>query len=224
MKKIHLSKKDRDAIVQAVEEAEKKTSGEISTAVIRESSDYIFYELLFAVAAGLLTALLLVAFGPAWQKLWSTLRWNLQANQLVALSMALVFIVMGLAFIAANTPFVDRLIVPRRIMEQRVREKAYLHFLVSGQTETEGRCAILLFVSLTERRVELVADCGINQKIEDKRWQEILSALVGSVRKDQLAKGLLQAVKDCGDILQKEFPLKGRKKDQLSNSVQILEV
>jgi len=224
MKKITLSTKERESIIQAVEEAETKTSGEISTAVIKESSDYIFYELAFCVAMGLLTALLLVAFGPAWQQFWFSLHWDMQAWQLQAFSFLMVFLVMGLSFPIANSPFIDRLIVPRKAMAQQVREKAYLHFLQSGQTETEGRCAILLFISLNERRVELVADCGINAKIEDSRWQEILNRLVGEIRKNRLSKGLVQAISECGEILQKEFPLKGRKKDQLSNSIQILEV
>lgn len=224
MKKITLSAKEREAIVQAVEEAEKKTSGEISTAVIKESSDYIFYELAFAVGTGLLAALLLVVFGPAWQKFCFSLRWDMQAWQLQAFSFLVVFLVMGLGFLVANTPFIDRLIVPGKAMAQQVREKAYLHFLQSGQTETEGRCAILLFISLNERRVELVADSGINAKIEDSRWQEILNRLVGEISRNRLSKGLVQAVSECGEILQKEFPLKGRRKDQLSNSIQILEV
>ena len=53
MKKILLSDTDNERIKEAVKQAESKTSGEIVTAIIPESSDYAFHELLASIVGAI---------------------------------------------------------------------------------------------------------------------------------------------------------------------------
>jgi len=224
MKSIKLSKKEKEAIVKAVTEAEKGTSGEISTAVIRESSDYIFYELMFALALGLLTTITLLIFGRSWYQFCHSLSWNLTAPQFMGFSLGLVFLVMGLGFLLANTPMMDRLIVPASIRAAKVKERAILHFFTAGLTETDQRCAVLIFVSVNERRVELLADRGINEKIDSEQWNQLVEELITRIKAGEISQGIINAVEQCGELLKKHFPQKGAGTNQISDTIQVLEV
>ena len=62
MKKVFLSKNDIAKIKNVVHEAEKKTSGEIVTAFIKESYDYAIYELIFAISIGMLYFFIITSF------------------------------------------------------------------------------------------------------------------------------------------------------------------
>lgn len=221
--KIKFTQKEKDEIYKAVEAAEEKTSGEISTAVIKESSDYILFEFLFMISFGIFAGILLLIFGPQWQSFWNSLSWTLEPFQLSSISIATVFIVMGLAYLLANTPFMDRIIVPKRVMARMVYQKAIYHFFNAGLTNTTDRTAVLIFISLNERRVELIADKGISDKIEAEVWQSIVDKLIGKIVEGKTTNGLIEAIEECGKILKKEFPQPRKVKDQLSNSVQILE-
>ncbi|MDA3851294.1 MAG: hypothetical protein PF447_08455 [Spirochaetaceae bacterium] len=224
MKKIKLTPKDKEAILQAVTQAEKNTSGEISTALIKESSDYVLYELSLSLLAGLLAALAFHIWGSPWQNLWNNLRWGLTPSQLSSITSVAIFIIIGLTFLLANTAFIDRLIVPKSIIRQRVKDQALLHFFKSGLTETKDRCAILIFISTNERKVELIADSGISAKIEPKEWAALVDSLTGSIKENQMTTGLIKAIEQCGSLLSLHFPQKEEKKKQLTNTIQILEV
>lgn len=217
------TQKEKDQIYKAVKAAEEKTLGEISTAVIKESSDYILFEFIFMIAFGVIAAILLQIFGPQWQSFWQSRSWSLEPYHLSSISIAAIFLVMGGAYLVANTPFIDRLIVPKKVMARLVYQKAIFHFFNAGLTNTTERTAILIFISLNERRVELIADKGISDKIESEVWQSIVNNLVDKITKGEISPGLTEAIGECGKILKKEFPQTGKGKDQLPNSVQILE-
>ena len=54
MSKFKLSEADNDKVKEAISRAESKTSGEIVTAIIKESSDYAIYELQASLVGGFL--------------------------------------------------------------------------------------------------------------------------------------------------------------------------
>ena len=76
MKKAWFSIEDREVVAQAVREAESKTSGEISTALISESSDYAFYELRASAGFGILLYMILLFFYEGTAAFVSSLSWN----------------------------------------------------------------------------------------------------------------------------------------------------
>lgn len=218
-----LTKEQMDKISQAVEAAEKGTSGEISTAVIKESSNYIVFEFMFMIIFGFVAALLLQILGPGWQSFWEGRIWSLESYQLSSISIGTIFLVMGIAYLIANTSLIDRLIVPKKVMARKVAQKAAFHFFDAGLTHTTERTAILIFISLNERRVELIADKGISDKIKSEVWESIVADLGKKITCGDMSGGLVDAVGACGTILKKEFPQKGNGKNQLSDSVQVVE-
>jgi len=218
-----LTEEERKRIAAAVGKAEKNTSGEIATAVIRESSDYAVYELAASLGAGILWFLVLLLFYPRVEAAVSGLFWNAPAWYVTAFYGLSTLVVTGLVYFFSNLPVLDRRIVPKRIMHREVRSRALRHFTESGVYATRDHTGILIFVSLLERRVEILADSGLSEKIPQSDWDSIVGDLTDHIRRGELAEGLVRSVEACGTRLAKHFPIKKDDTNELSDSVDILE-
>ena len=221
--KIPLSDDDQKRIAKAVELAEKKTSGEIATALIKESSDYAVYELYFSLIAGFLYFTFLLIFYPAVSSWMENLFWSSQSWYVTAFYGLTTILFIGLTYFFSNLPFVDRLIVPRKVMDEKVRSRAMQHFTESGVYSTRDHTGILIFISLLERRVEILADKGISDKIPQDQWDSLVADLSVAIKNGDMADGLCRAVESCGKKLSGHFPIKADDTNELSDSVDILE-
>ena len=61
---------------------------------------------------------------------------------------------------------------------------------------------VLIYLSLAERRVEIIGDSGINAKVEKEKWQAIADVIVNGMKKKQYKQCLIDAIGMCGDLLQ----------------------
>ena len=71
-----LSENDSRRIAAAVAEAEKKSGGEIATAVIAESDDYGFRELVFALIVGFIVFTAAALMDSRMEAFFSALYWD----------------------------------------------------------------------------------------------------------------------------------------------------
>ena len=173
LNKIHITNKDLDLIKNAVAEAEKTTNGEIALAVIPQSDSYSFVELFAAVCLAFISFFVMLYFGNGiWQLLEAKL-WYPSPKTLTAVIGAGVLVVMLLFFLLINIPALDRLIISNRIKEARVYARALRHFVECGIYKTAERTGILIFVSILERKVFIIADSGIAEKVEQNTWNGI---------------------------------------------------
>ena len=85
-------------------------------------------------------------------------------------------------------------------------EQAFQEFYANGLHRTENETGVLLFVSLFERRVVVLADEGIDGKVEPGFWEGIDVAVLDEVRDGSLRNGLVEAVRRVGDRLSESFP------------------
>ena len=223
MRKDLLSPEERERIAGAVGKAEKKTSGEIVPAVIKESSDYAVYELLFALAAGFLYFSILLIFHSDVSGMISRLFWYAPDWYVTAFYGISTTLLIGAVYFFSNIPVIDRLIIPRKVREAAVRNRAMQYFAESGVSATRDRTGILLFVSLLEKRVEVLADNGISSKIAAAEWEALVAALVQDIREDRLSEGLCRAIESCGEKLERHFPIKPDDTNELPDNVDILD-
>lgn len=223
MAKIRLNEEELEQIKQAVKEAESKTSGEIATAFIKESDNYAGYELIFAVICGFIYFTVMMFFSGAIEAAIKNMVWDYGVDYLLAFYGFSTFLVIALIYLLANFPFIDRLIVPRSVMRRKVNERAVRHFMESGVYNTRERTGILIFISALEHRVELLADRGIAEKIAQEKWDEIAAAIAAGIKKRQLAEHLTGAIRECGELLAKHFPIRADDVDELKNEIDILE-
>jgi putative membrane protein len=109
-------------------------------------------------------------------------------------------------------------------VERRVSERARRCFAESGLTRTRGRTGVLVFVTLLERRVVVLADEGIHRVLDpDESWQQVVELAVDGLRRGQPIEGIEAAVRRCGAILARHLPAIAPDLDELPNPPIILE-
>ncbi|MBI9103132.1 MAG: TPM domain-containing protein [Spirochaetales bacterium] len=214
---------DLTRIRDAAGKAEKTTSGEIASAMISESSDYAYYELMFSLLVGIVYFGVMMFFHPAVETWLNGIFWGGVTWQVSGFYGLSTLIVVGLIYVLANIPGFDRLIVPRSVMGRTVYRRALVHFMASGLYNTRDRTGILIFLSLKERRVELIADQGINDKVDQSAWDSILGDLLESLKSGTEADGLVNAITACGKILTEYFPVKPDDTNELPDGLVFLE-
>ncbi|MDA3813698.1 MAG: TPM domain-containing protein [Candidatus Cloacimonetes bacterium] len=218
-----LSKDDMKKIGSAVKTAESKTSGEIATAMIKESYNYAIYELMFAVIIGFVYFVIMMFFTGSIEQLLQGKFWDYSVNYLVMFYGFSTFIVLTLSYFIGNISSIDRLIVPRKIRQQKVQERAIRYFMESGVYNTKERTGILIFISILERRVELLADSGINENIPKEKWQSIVDNIIKGIKQKDIASHLTESINECGDLLAEHFPIQSDDKNELTDDIDILE-
>lgn len=212
-----LTEEEYRRITAAVAEAEASTGGEIVTAIIPESDDYAAQELLFAAATGII-AFVIISFGAPGLSSWLDARFWVESPALLPLSIGALSLALGmLAYMLAQIPALDRLIVGRRRMEAAVRARALRHFTEGAAYDTVDRTGVLLFVSELERRVELIADRGINAAVAPETWDRIVSSLVRGLKEGRRADSLESAIRDIGSILAEHVPPRPDDENELAD-------
>ncbi len=197
-----LTDTEKQRVAEAIKEAESKTSGEIVTVIAHASDGYAFIPLLWAAALALVVPLPFVVFDLP-----------LVLIEIYTVQLA-VFVVLG--FLFRWTPLKMRL-VPKAIKRLRASRMARQQFLEQGLHRTKDRTGVLLFVSVAERYVEVLADSGINDRVEPGVWDGLVAAFVDNVKQGRIAEGFLEAVGTCGALLAQHFPRTPGDKDELPN-------
>jgi putative membrane protein len=192
-------------IAERVSAAEQRTAGEIVIALARRSSEYGRQRALVSFAATLVVALAVYHFLPQVPEVWVLCG---QAP-------------LGLAFWwLSAVPALLRRLVPREAQCSRVHARAQQLFLELGVTETRQRSGVLLLLSESERRVELLADRGIHERVGSEVWQALVQTVTSSIRQGRAAQGVCAAVDSIGAALAQHFPPEADDTNELPNAVQ----
>jgi putative membrane protein len=126
----------------------------------------------------------------------------------------------GMGFLAARLlPDFKRTFVSDRRAQETAEEQAAQEFFGLGLYRTEGRSGILLFVSLFERRVIVLADVGIHEKVGETPWVETDRAILEGVRRGALADGLVEGIGRCADVLAEHFPWQEGDRNEIPDRV-----
>lgn len=186
-----LSSSDKARIVEAVRNAESKTSGEFVPVLAGASDHYLFIPLLWAAVAALLVPGVLMLSGV-----------DLDYRIIYQIQLA-VFVLLALVFLI---PAVRMRVVPRSVRRDRAAHVARAQFYVRGVHLTQDHSGVLFFVSIAERYVEIIADRGIHEKVGKQRWQEIVDDFTRSVRSGRVADGFVAAINACGTVMAENYP------------------
>lgn len=218
-----LSAEDVTMIREAVSSAEKETRGEIAVALTGESADYSFHELFSAVLIGAAVFSCLIPAQASISGLLGSLFWQVPSWGPVAFTGALAFAAIGLFFLVANIPVIDRIVIPRRVRSRMVYSRALRHFVESGVYATRERTGILIFISCMEHEVRILADKGISSCIDQSVWNSLAENLANGVKNGKTGTALLETIAKCGEILTEHFPAGPDNENELVDGLVILE-
>lgn len=220
---MRLSAEDSARIGLAIRDAEAQTDGEVAVIVSPASDRYNDVVLHWALLVGLLPGALAAA-RPAWllraaEALDSA--WGASPPLRPALTLLLVLGVA--AFLLARLLFgpaaVRIALASPATKARRVRRRALALFRAGVEARTASRTGVLLYLSLAERRAEIVADAAIHAAAPQERWGEAMAALIGPVREGRPGEGIAAAVARIGAVLAQHFPYTGGDPNELPDRV-----
>jgi uncharacterized membrane protein len=99
------------------------------------------------------------------------------------------------------------------------RDIALREFYKLGMDNTQDKTGVLIFILFKERKFEIVADEGINEKIPEDTWSDLSKKLITTFSSEQYKKGLIDCIIEIGDILIKEFSVKEDDVNELSDEI-----
>ncbi len=199
---------DLERIQMAVKIAESKTTGEIVPMLVQRSTPVGHLPVVLALI-GFVFFLLL------------DLEWIFHSADQRYFWLIPGFFILSflLAIPIAKFLCVQRWLTSKTDQEVEVWEKAELEFYRGRFTETSKHTAILLFVSLMERKVVVLADKGISSKLPPETWKEVVQLLTTQLKQKKLALGYVNAIEKCGQILAQYFPAEAHDKNEIPNGL-----
>lgn len=207
------SDQDLQRIRAAVQAAERKTRGEIVPMVVPASARYREAAFRTGLILGLLTLAGLVTAEAYW------LPWGWHAGNAGWLLLA-VLLAYGIGQWLGACPSVVRLVTSRERMAFKVRRRAELAFYEHGLHKTQEGTGILIMVSLLERRVQVLADRAINERVPPGTWDALTQELIQGIKDGRPTEALCQAIARCGDLLADYFPARpGDNPDELGDEL-----
>ena len=199
---------EKEAISRAIKSVETRTIGEVAVILVDRSDPYPEGEFLGGFLIGGLLAFLadlLFFHGQIWF--------------LIPLHFLLF---LPLFFLFQKVPVLKTPFIGLRRKEAAVRRRALQAFYEKGLYRTRSNTGVLFFLSLLERKVWVLADKGIYQKMDQETLNRFARQVSEGIKKGQASQALIQALRETGELLAQAFPMASGDLNELNDEVQTL--
>lgn len=213
-----LSEEDRDAIRGAIEEAEQRTSAEFVCAVATESDRYDRAESI----AGLGFGLFLLAIVHGGHDSWIVASGSWEPTGGIHLGWQIGAVVAGFligSVVASYWHDLRRVLVRPTHLDRAVEQAGWRVFGMNKLSSTEDRAGVLVYVSLFERRVSVLADAGAREVLGDETLEELRDIAVDRLKGGEPRETFIETVERAADELEEELPAGERDPDQIRDRV-----
>jgi len=183
------TREEHARIDAAIAEIERGTAADLCVVVTRVSDRYSLYPVAWAGVGAILLGAIVSLIRP---EIASRAVILIQLSTLIVLTLLLEWLPLRLA------------IVPERVKHAHARQLAHREFNALAGAGKQHR--ILLFVSLGERYVEIVADHETHALAPAGSWNKIVDEFLATVKDGRVADGVLGAAAACGEILKTHHP------------------
>jgi putative membrane protein len=189
-----------DALAQCVKGIEKDTDAEIVIVVRARSGSYRQADYLCGAIISF-AGLLFVLFSPFnFHQYW------------VPIDVALLFA--AGVYLSSRLSVIRRLLTTKKFRAHAVRTGAAAMFYEAGIANTDAEMGVLVYLSLLERRLELIADRGVLKAVPALEWNQALFNLHQAGRRPELT-ALNETMCELGLLLAKHVPATGENPNEL---------
>ncbi len=193
----------RKALTACVKEIETGTDAELVLVIRARSDSYRHANYLFGALLAFVGLVFIIfspyTFSPNW-----------------VLIEVVLFFVLG-AFVSSRSNALRRLLTSKKFQAAKVRTSAAAMFYEAGIANTRMETGILIYVSLLERRLELLADRGVLKAVPSLEWNEELFELHEAARLGN-AKLLETALHNLSKLLALHLPATGDNPNELADA------
>jgi putative membrane protein len=201
----------RRRIEAAIREAESRTAAEIVPVVAPASGRYQRAEDIMALWCGFIAYVLLGIFSPDHViDFW---------EGLIVIGLA----VMVGAFLGHFVHPLKRALAGKAEIAEQVMDMAFRNFRSFGVGDTESRTGVLIYLSLFEHMVVVIGDRALGDKLTADDYAAIRNAVIEHVQKGNPADGLIAGIRAAGDLLACALPRAATDRDEISNTLRVLE-
>jgi putative membrane protein len=177
-----------DAALAAIK---RDTSADLNVVVTRVSDRYPLYPITWASIGAITLGALMSLFRP---ETASRIVIEIQLSFLIVVTLLLDWLPIRLS------------IVPKRVKHAHAWQLAHREFNAHAMANPNQPHRILLFVSLGERYVEIIADHETHALAPDGTWNKIVDEFLTTLKAGHVADGVLAAIAACGAILKTHHP------------------
>lgn len=205
-----LSNADHEKVSHAIAAAEALSDGEILAVVTEQSDPYHDVALHWAILVLIAVLAWFAAFPSCLEHLYQLLLGGWQPKpslrQLLTLLMVIAVLKFTVALLILKWRRLRIWLTPPRTRQRRVRRRAVSLFKTATEARTVGRTGVLIYLSILERRAEIVADKAIHKVVPAAQWGDAMAAMLADVKQDRPADGMAAAIAQVGTILAEHFP------------------
>ena len=97
------------------------------------------------------------------------------------------------------------------------RERAREVFAQQGVWNTAENNGVLIYLMLADRRVEIVADRGIDARVAASEWEAVCRMMEGHFREGRFEPGALAGIDAVSELLARHFPATGERPNELED-------
>jgi hypothetical protein len=102
------------------------------------------------------------------------------------------------------------------------RARAIEMFSQLAVWDTENNSGVLIYVQVVDRRIEIVADRGINARVGQREWEAIARRMETAFRAGRYEAGTLEGIREITMLLARHFPPSDANPDELPNAPVVL--
>ena len=187
----YINEDTKNKIKDMIGEIESKSDAEVVVVVADNCDRYRYSIFLYAFLATLIVPFLI--------KLSSI---NFDQNETFALMTAtFLFVTVSLEY----SEFKYK-IIPKKVKIDSCESIAFNQFKKLGINKTANHKAILIFVSIKERYIRVIADKNIDKKIGKEFWKELVQEFAKEVKDSSVDSAMINIVNKCGKVLIDNFP------------------
>jgi len=198
--------KSGDAIADAIQDIEKQTSAEVVVVVRGRSGTYRHADYLFGAVVAL-AGLVFVLFSPIeFHTYWIPF-------DVIALFAA------G-AWISSRGDWIRRRFTTKKFRANAARNGASAMFYEAGIANTSAENGMLVYLSLLERRLEVIADRGILKAVPPLKWNQCVFELK-QIGQNATPQKFITGLRTAGALLAEHLPVTGENPNELADGPRI---
>lgn len=207
-------KTDFEQIETVIQDIESKSSAEIVVSIQKASAEYGWSHWIWGSIASLVASMILLV-------VTRDSGWNTRMSDLIQWQCLGFF----LGSVAPYLPAIKRWTLPAVYQVQATERAAMVEFFRQGLSHTRGRTGVLVYVSILERRIEILADRGVVEALGgleacNAALRQRADAMAAGFASQKSTEAICRELQELGKQLAQTLPARDRDNpNELQNTI-----